>query len=327
MVSGALVHSGAGVAVAVTGIAGPGGGTEDNRSARCGSRGSGAAVTRAPKSSISTATANRCAGRPRVAALRIGQRVGANRKSSAERAAVPRRPVSSPHRWAPVRIAGCGYHRGHMDRSTRGQGVGIGEQATKNAAATGNDSRARRIRATGAALPRDVERRPWFWKRLHATGVNVIRQNFYAEVPSVDDIENSFEFAEDRLFDDAGVSDPGQVEEFAESLGSAREADWREAPADGPARYYWNNPAFSYSDAMATLLRHPQVQAAAHRTPRSADIRPWSPMGLARPMAAASSVLFEPFPKVSCTAGDGTLSRIDAHFSQQIGGGIPRPAQ
>ena len=29
MVSGALVHSGAGVAVAVTGIAGPGGGTED----------------------------------------------------------------------------------------------------------------------------------------------------------------------------------------------------------------------------------------------------------------------------------------------------------
>ena len=29
MVSGALVHSGASVAVAVTGIAGPGGGTED----------------------------------------------------------------------------------------------------------------------------------------------------------------------------------------------------------------------------------------------------------------------------------------------------------
>jgi nicotinamide-nucleotide amidase len=45
MVSGALARFGAGVAVAVTGIAGPSGGTGKSRSARCGSAGSGAVAT------------------------------------------------------------------------------------------------------------------------------------------------------------------------------------------------------------------------------------------------------------------------------------------
>ena len=64
MVSGALIHAGAAVAVAVTGIAGPSGGTPENRSARSGWRGSGAAAIRWPNCTSSTATAMRSAARP-----------------------------------------------------------------------------------------------------------------------------------------------------------------------------------------------------------------------------------------------------------------------
>jgi nicotinamide-nucleotide amidase len=54
MVSGALVHSGATLAVAVTGIAGPGGGTPTSRWAPCGSPGSAAAAIRRPSLPTST---------------------------------------------------------------------------------------------------------------------------------------------------------------------------------------------------------------------------------------------------------------------------------
>ena len=61
MVSGALARFGAGVAVAVTGIAGPSG---KSRSVRSGSAGSAVAAMAMRSSSIFRATARRCAGRP-----------------------------------------------------------------------------------------------------------------------------------------------------------------------------------------------------------------------------------------------------------------------
>lgn len=64
MVSGALVNSGAGIAVAVTGIAGPGGGARTSRSAVSGLAGSAVAAMPAPSCSSSTATAKPSAGKP-----------------------------------------------------------------------------------------------------------------------------------------------------------------------------------------------------------------------------------------------------------------------
>ncbi len=193
-------------------------------------------------------------------------------------------------------------------------------QSAKNTAAAGNDSLSPEEFGQLVQLCKRVmwNEDPEFWKRLHATGVNVIRQNFYAEVPSVDDIENSFEFVEDRPFDDAGVFDPGLVEEFTESLVPfAREADFpREAPTDGPARYYWNNPAFSYSDAMAYYCAirkfRPRriLEVGSGYSTLIAD-------AALRANGSGELVLFEPFPK-DFLRGLETVSRIDTRFSQQI---------
>ncbi len=64
MVSGALVNSGAGIAVAVTGIAGPVAGARTSRSAVSGLAGSAVAAMPAPSCSSSMATAKPSAGKP-----------------------------------------------------------------------------------------------------------------------------------------------------------------------------------------------------------------------------------------------------------------------
>lgn len=64
MVSGALVHSGATLAVAVTGIAGPGAARPTSRWEPSGSHGSAGAAIRGRRSSTSMAIATRCAARP-----------------------------------------------------------------------------------------------------------------------------------------------------------------------------------------------------------------------------------------------------------------------
>lgn len=64
MVSGALVNSGASIAVAVTGIAGPGAAVRTSRSARYGSAGSGAAAMPLRSCSTSLAIAMQCVARP-----------------------------------------------------------------------------------------------------------------------------------------------------------------------------------------------------------------------------------------------------------------------
>lgn len=159
---------------------------------------------------------------------------------------------------------------------------------------------------------------PEFWKRLHAQGVNVIPQNFYAEVPSVEEIEDSFEFREAAPFDDAGVFDADLIAEFVETLMPfAAEADFPlEAPSDGPAQYYWKNPAFSFSDAMAyyCVIRkfRPRriLEVGSGFSTLVAD-------AALRANGEGELVLFEPYPKDFLGSLE-TVSRIDTRFSQQI---------
>lgn len=70
MAAGALAASRAHVALAITGIAGPAGGTRRSRSARCASRGRGAAARPRRRRAISRATARRCAASRSCSACR-----------------------------------------------------------------------------------------------------------------------------------------------------------------------------------------------------------------------------------------------------------------
>lgn len=93
-------------------------------------------------------------------------------------------------------------------------------------------------------------------RRLQANGVNLTPANFYSNLPLVEDIERSFEYAEEAAGAapyDTGLFDREAILAFTRDIGEyAREFD---PPIDGdaadPQGFFWNNPAFSGSDAMA----------------------------------------------------------------------------
>lgn len=91
-------------------------------------------------------------------------------------------------------------------------------------------------------------------KALQERRVNVIPSNFYSEVPSVQDIETSFEFKfPDGPFNSPSVFKPEVLSDYLAVLD--RYADEFHPPENGdvkaPAGYFWNNPAFGFSDAMS----------------------------------------------------------------------------
>lgn len=90
---------------------------------------------------------------------------------------------------------------------------------------------------------------------LQAAGVHVSPANFYATIPSVADVDASFEYAEQRdgrapyadTFDaDRVRAFAGMLEAFAHEFDPPMEGD-----RDDPAGFFWGNPAFSRLDAMA----------------------------------------------------------------------------
>jgi hypothetical protein len=102
----------------------------------------------------------------------------------------------------------------------------------------------------------------WGGKDLHehlqAAGVHVSPANFYASIPSITDIEASFEYRQDQLdaggpYAAGGLFDRARLLAFLDQIAPyAAEFDPPlEGDAADPAGFFWKNPAFSYSDAVA----------------------------------------------------------------------------
>jgi hypothetical protein len=92
---------------------------------------------------------------------------------------------------------------------------------------------------------------------LQKGGVNVTPANFYSSVPLVADIEDSFEYREERSgiapYIANGLFDSDIILAFAREIG-IHACDFNpplEGDREDPAGFFWNNPAFSRSDAMA----------------------------------------------------------------------------
>lgn len=87
-------------------------------------------------------------------------------------------------------------------------------------------------------------------RALQGEGVNIIPANFYSEVPTLDELDDAFEYRETTPFD-LPFLDPDKVAAAYDALVPYAQ-DFNpplEDPGDELA-FYWRNPAFSYCDAM-----------------------------------------------------------------------------
>jgi Methyltransferase domain len=86
-------------------------------------------------------------------------------------------------------------------------------------------------------------------------GVNVIPSNFYSSIPSIEEIENSYEYTEQRPpYLDTGVFKADVMQNWLEELTICAQ-DFN-PPMEGNEEtcengFFWKNSQFSYSDAMA----------------------------------------------------------------------------
>lgn len=99
-------------------------------------------------------------------------------------------------------------------------------------------------------------------RRIQSEGLHILPASFYSQVPSVDEIEGSFEYRDARRgpFHSEAIFRPEGLQAFlAEVAPYAEEFDPPlEGDRDRPAGFFWKNPAFSYSDAMMyyCVVRH-----------------------------------------------------------------------
>ena len=98
-------------------------------------------------------------------------------------------------------------------------------------------------------------------RELQAQGVNIIPSNFYSNIPTVEEIEGSFEYLSNAEIYNTGIFDCDKIRQFVvHTLGmySHEFCPPMEGDRENPSGYFWKAPAFSYADAMAyyCMIRH-----------------------------------------------------------------------
>jgi len=96
--------------------------------------------------------------------------------------------------------------------------------------------------------------------KLQAHKFNIVPSNFYSQTPSIDDIQNSFEYRNSddpiygKLFDSNALQAFGEIlQPYSDEFDPPTEGDLQ-----NPNGYFWGNPAFSHLDAMSyyCMIRH-----------------------------------------------------------------------
>lgn len=98
-------------------------------------------------------------------------------------------------------------------------------------------------------------------EELQKNGVNVIPANYYSNIPSIDEVRNSFEYAtKEPPYLDCGIfNDTLMLSVLAELMPYVAEFNPpKEGNEEDPSGFFWDNSQFSHSDAMScyALLRH-----------------------------------------------------------------------
>jgi predicted O-methyltransferase YrrM len=105
------------------------------------------------------------------------------------------------------------------------------------------------ISALGRALVSLVYAPSQLRRRLQDLGVSIVPSNFYSEIPTVRDLEQSF--ASDRVTGFDYVFDDAHMLQTLDNLTQYSSEFDPPAADDGSGGFYWKNSQFSASDAMA----------------------------------------------------------------------------
>lgn len=102
---------------------------------------------------------------------------------------------------------------------------------------------------------------PEFQKKIQQNNINIVPADFYSQIPSVEDINNSFEYKDnnEEIYN-SGIFNKKNIQNFMEKIGIYVEefSPPKDGNIDKPKEYFWNNPAFSFFDALSyyCVLRH-----------------------------------------------------------------------
>jgi hypothetical protein len=99
-------------------------------------------------------------------------------------------------------------------------------------------------------------------RKIEKQGVHIIPARFYSEIPTVEEVEKSFEYRDsekgpfhsEKIFNQEKMLQfLQQIQVYADEFNPLESGD-----LDSPKSFFWKNPAFSYSDAMAyyCIIRH-----------------------------------------------------------------------
>ena len=100
-----------------------------------------------------------------------------------------------------------------------------------------------------------------FRDALNEIGLHLVPANFYSAIPSAGEVRSSFEYGADEIpWLDCDFIDQATMGSYLQTLLPC--TDQFNPPDEGdlhrPAGFFWNNPAFSFTDAMAyyAMVRH-----------------------------------------------------------------------
>jgi hypothetical protein len=98
-------------------------------------------------------------------------------------------------------------------------------------------------------------------RKIQKEGIHIIPARFYSEIPTVEEVENSFEYRDaEGVFNSQKIFNKDRISEFLQKIKVyASEFDPPlHGDVDNPTSFFWKNPAFSFCDAMAyyCIIRH-----------------------------------------------------------------------
>lgn len=149
-------------------------------------------------------------------------------------------------------------------------------------------------------------------RALQELRINIVPATFYSGIPTLAELDASFEFeCANGPYNSPKVFDRPTMDKFLAEIGAY--ADEFDPPVEGdlknPTEYFWQNPAFSYSDAMAyyCVLRHLKPERVLEV---GSGFSTLIALRALKKNGRGKLSCIEPFPKPWLAALDGQLSLL-----------------